>query len=218
MIFGDDALVLRPKLAAQALQVIAVAAQVEMALSELLIQMLGAHAGPAIGMYSELSSTTAQMAAVRGAARAVLPADRLQILEIVLSIAGRAARERNRLAHWSWGYSVAWKDRLILMDPEIRRNMSVRFEIAMREGGTTPVDASSVLDTKRILVYQSKDFEEARSRLFRAQVLVSRFAKAVSAREKEPDELFRQLLGEPEIREVLERQSKGKKRSQAKPR
>jgi hypothetical protein len=88
-----------PDLARSISDVIATWSQAECNLGVLLARMLGAAARPSMAMYSALSSSAAQMAALQAAADVALSRERLELFGALLILVKRAATKRNKIAH-----------------------------------------------------------------------------------------------------------------------
>lgn len=116
---GDRPLERHPALAAVALEAIASWSNVEGFLLRLFIQLLGGNESLAASVYLALDGQSAKTNAIKAAAANVLRgrARELSILEAILSIARTNEKDRNKLAHWTWGDSPNLPDALLLLDP-----------------------------------------------------------------------------------------------------
>ncbi len=107
-----------PDLAARVAEIIAVWSRVDSELGGILAYMLKGGARPSIAMYSALTSSAAQMAALEAAARVSLSPDDLGLFRAILVLVKRAGAKRNKIAHWLWGDSPEIPEALLLVDPE----------------------------------------------------------------------------------------------------
>ena len=109
-------------------------------MSGLFVTMLGANPGPAIAIYSALTSAAAQRDALRAVASNVMSPDELDVFDAILSLFTSAAKDRNKIAHWIWGYSTDLPDAVLLGDPKAM----LAFRTAVL-ASTTEVDRTSAL-------------------------------------------------------------------------
>ena len=186
---GDRPLERHPTLAAVALEAIASWSNVEAFLLRLFIQLLGGNESLAASVYMALDGQSAKTNAIKAAAANALRgrAQELSVLEAILSIAKTNEKERNKLAHWTWGDSPNLPDALLLLDP--RANL---------DG----------LDLSEVYVYREQDFRsiiQANDRLcgFGLQM---KFVLSGHVANRD-GRLIDGLAGEPEIAERLMRQA-----------
>ncbi len=186
---GDRPLSRHPELAVLALEAIASWSNVEAFMLRLFIQLLGGNESLAASVYLALEGQSAKTATIRAAAEKALearPAER-GVLEAVLGIAKSNERDRNKLAHWTWGDSPAIPDAVLLVDP--------RATLAE-------------LDRSEVFVYRAQNFQSitrANDRLcgFGLQL---KFVLAGHVADRD-GRLLARLSAEPEIAERIERQA-----------
>lgn len=186
---GDRPLARHPELAVLALEAIASWSNVEAFLLRLFLQLLGGNESLAASVYLALDSQSAKTNAIKGAAANALR-DRPQelvLLEAIIAIAKTNEKDRNKLAHWTWGDSPNIPDAVLLVDPH-----------------ATLGD----LDRSKIYVYRALDFEriiQANDRLC-GFGLTLKFILSGHVANRD-GRLVERLVAEPEITERLTRQA-----------
>ena len=92
---------------------------VEGFLLRLFIELFGGHGALAAEVFLSLQNQSAKSAAIDAAATSVLSGrnDELRVLRAILAIAKTNEKDRNKLAHWTWGESPSIPDALLLVDP-----------------------------------------------------------------------------------------------------
>lgn len=186
---GDRPLARHPEIAVLALEAIASWSNVEAFLLQLFMQLLGGNESLAASVYLALDGQSAKTNAIKGAAANALR-DRQQelaLLEAILAIAKTNEKDRNKLAHWTWGDSPNLPDAVLLVDPH-----------AMLDN----------FDRSEIYVYRAQDFQsiiQANDRLcgFGLQL---KFILSGHVANRDGC-LVESLVAEPEIAERLARQA-----------
>ena len=184
---GDRTLARRGALAVLAMEAIASWSNVEAFMLSFFVTLLGGET-LASTVYLALDGSGPKMAAIRAAASAALGAtpERLSLFRALLDIAKTNQKARDKLAHWTWGYSPQLPDALLLVDPK----------------------ALSLLDRKDILVYKDTDFEEIISANDRLCGYCMDFGFVLQDHPANAgNRLFEGLCAQPEIREWLSRRS-----------
>jgi hypothetical protein len=174
IIAGACATIFRPSLARLAAEAIAHWADIESQFGGILVTMLGTQAPPASAMFFALTSSSAKWSALGAAAEVALGEGSrdLEMLEVVIEQAKKAALHRNRFAHWCWAHSPDIPDALLFIDPEAL----VAHDIA---SGThqAPHNGRGLLatiDRAKVYVYREKDLTEAVKSLDDVSYCVSR--------------------------------------------
>jgi hypothetical protein len=90
----------RPQLALLAMKVISAWSILESFLNGVFVQMLGANPVPAAAMYTALTGTAAQNAALRAIARVSLSHRDYELFLAILIVFRSVAKDRNKIAHW----------------------------------------------------------------------------------------------------------------------
>jgi hypothetical protein len=160
-----------------------------------------------LAMYGSLENRAAQSRMLLAGAKAKLDNLHYGVLEAILAIYIRPLmKERDRFAHWVWGYSPDILDGLLLMEPNHRA--------ALHAAAINP-PSPIAWDFSKIFVLRKSDIERSLERLREAHDIYARF---VSTNWKiNPPELRAQwtqrLSNEPPIREFLDRQNRAHKNS-----
>ncbi len=138
---GDRHLARHPDLALLAIEAVASWSKVESFFLQLFVQLLGGNGALAAEVFLSLQGQAAKSAAIRAAADSVLRErqQELKVLNAILSIAATCEKDRNKLAHWTWGDSPNLPDALLLVDPRV----FIQGEI----------------DRSAVYVYMARDFE-----------------------------------------------------------
>ena len=146
---GDRPLARHPDLALLAIEAISSWSNVENFLLKLFVQLFGGTESLATNVFLSLENQSAKTAALNAAALTVFQdgAEEYRVFRAILAIAKTNEKDRNKLAHWTWGDSPNIPDGVLLVDP--------RASIAE-------------LDRSKVYVYKEKDFlsiVEANNRL-----------------------------------------------------
>src|SRR5262245_32958359 len=108
---GDRPITRHPELAVLAIEAIASWSNVESFMLRLFMQLLGGNESLAASVFLSLESQSAKTSAIKAASTSSLddrPAE-LEVLNAILAIAKANEKDRNKLAHWTWGDSQ-WTD------------------------------------------------------------------------------------------------------------
>lgn len=135
----DRPLTRHPDLAVLAAEAIASWSNVESFMLRLFVELFGGHGSLAAEVFLSLDGQSAKSAAINAAASSVLMQreKELSVLRAIMAIAKTNEKERNKLAHWTWGDSPNLPNAVLLVDPR-----------------TTLGE----LDKNNILVYRAQDF------------------------------------------------------------
>jgi len=116
---GDRPLSRHPELAILAIEALASWCNVEGFLLRLFVDLFGGHGALAADVFLSLQNQAAKSAAIDAAATSVLRGrdNELRVLRAILALAKTNEKERNKLAHWTWGESPGIPDALLLVDP-----------------------------------------------------------------------------------------------------
>lgn len=90
---------------------------VEASMMQIFVELAGGSAAAATAIYLAFENASAKTTVIETLARRNLPTDERSILTAMLKIAKSQQSERDKLAHWLWGYSEELPDALILVDP-----------------------------------------------------------------------------------------------------
>jgi hypothetical protein len=104
------ALFRHPDLANYVAEIVALWSRIDSELGAILAYMLKGDVRSSVAMYSALTSSQAQMAALEAAAGVSLPPDDLKLFGAVIKLIKRAGAKRNKLAHWLWAVGRVTRD------------------------------------------------------------------------------------------------------------
>ena len=150
-------------------------------------------------MYHSLSSAHSRGAVLDATAEKTLTAREHDLYLAVMDFVKDAYSERNRLAHWCWGYCDEFPDGLILIDPTHRmRYLAKNFK---NQKPHTP------LDLRHMYLVKKHDAEAILARFTPVLRYLSLLGGAIwrSNSEGERAGLRRKLFAEPEIEKWLDR-------------
>jgi L-alanine-DL-glutamate epimerase-like enolase superfamily enzyme len=155
----------RPELAQLLGTAIAIWAHVESSLAGLLAGILGGKpAETPIAMYSALTSTASQYAALRAAADTALhDSDSKKLFEAIYHLVTRNSNARHKFAHWLWATSDELVDALLLVDPRAAIAHKMDMVGALSSADTLSEVLSLTIpemDRRRVWVYRKPEFEE----------------------------------------------------------
>lgn len=224
--FGTDVLVPRPN--SMALISIAVAGWsiTEAHLGNAFAALIGATKPVTMDMYCAFDSFAVQKRLLVTAATRILPKRYSDIFRATLVVLERAATERHKFAHWIWGASAdpKFSDTLLLADPVYFWKLRVarirhmrRFE---RSGDYSQMHLTTPrLDLKLILAYREPDLRRVCKQMELSWRYADALCELVSSKPPRRQQIYRQLLGQADIRQALEKDRQHHtKRKKASPR
>jgi hypothetical protein len=192
-----DTMPQRPALAAKVAQCISEFSNIETMLPVLLAFLLSADAQTALAMFGSLENRAAQLRLLNTAAEEILDEDRFDCWTVLLAkFIKPTMKERDRFAHWSWGYSVDLRDALLLAKP-------IEKARAQWEATTPPKTAQIARD--KVYVFTAADFDRTISRLNDTAELLEAFLKSVwpEPSPSERDRYHQALCNEPRFHGLL---------------
>ncbi len=182
---GDRPLSRHPDLAVLAMEALASWSNVEAFLLRLFVELFGGQGALAADVFLSLQTQSAKSAAIETAAARVLEnrPEELRVLRAILGIAKTNEKERNKLAHWTWGESKQIPDALLLVDPR---------------------SVDDHLDRSNIYVYRAQDFQS----IIRANDRLCGFGLTftfilIGHVANDEGRLLRELVAEPDIQARL---------------
>ena len=181
--------------------VIASWAHIDGDLGSLLAQMLKADIETGTAMYLALTGGEARRSALLAAADAALPEWKRLLLLATLKATKPSRDQRNDFAHHAWGTAKELPGSLLLMHPRVVVERNISYRQASIENGQRII-APKDFDADRIMVYRKKDFENAREKASRSQLLFNLLYMVIQSLTIE--QARRQLLNEPEIQPALQ--------------
>jgi hypothetical protein len=187
--WGDGILSRHPNLAAKIGECIAEWTETEILLGVFLALLLHASERPVMAMYISLENRAAQLRIIDAAISSSLPQHHSDALLALMKVFIKPAMKyRDKLAHWSWGYSPDVPDGLLLTDTKhklggvlnaIRRqrrtaaaNQDVPFDrLLLRKGMGSVWDNNSQEERDELLQQLSSErpIQEAMTRLAEAR-------------------------------------------------
>lgn len=153
-----------------------------------------------VAMYLSLSSAHTR-SVVLGAVATTLSAKELDLYNAVMFLVKSAYAERNKLAHWCWGYCEELEGGLVLIDPTYRMHF-------LSQNFSKPHKAVP-LDLRHVFLVTPTDVEHILQRLTPVREYLSLLGGALWRENSESDraQLRQKLSGEPAIRKLLDRQN-----------
>jgi hypothetical protein len=204
--FGPDIVLREPEIASAAMNVIANFAEVESAMGGLLAVMLSGASSPVVAMYNSLKASGVQREALKSVAQDVLDNKCYKLFSAIVKIYETCTVERNKIAHWTWGYADEIPNALLLMSPKQRVLQRQDWEsffssltVGVRSGLDHPLP-----NYGEILIYRAADFADVTTSLNRVASFVACFHGV--AMRNQPDlraSVFEALSSEPEIAKIL---------------
>ncbi len=199
-----DTMARRSKLGAMIAHCIAQWSEVEIHLGALLAFILHANEKAAVAMYAGVENRAAQLRLINSAAKASLPKDHYEAISALLvSIVKPAMKERDKLAHWTWGYSDELPDALLLAD--VQNTLGSLMMALRNQRGPRGTDVPTSFDT--IYVVREADLAGILKRSFAAKDHVRLAMGSVweSNTPLQRGELLQRLSNVPQIRSALDR-------------
>lgn len=203
----------RPKIAIKVAECIAEWAEIETSLGMFLGFLLHTNANTALAIYASLENRSAQFRMLDAAAASELPSDHYDAISALHAVHIRPAmRERDRLAHWCWGYSDDLPNDLLLAQPSDKTRGGVRANEAGM-GGIPTVRT----DYTVIYVITEGDLTRILERLRKTKDLIMYAASSVWQQNtpRGRAERLQQLANEPAIQAALIRQREARQKNQA---
>ena len=175
----------RPKLAIAAMECIASWSHVERFLLGTYVQLAGGEEADAAAVYLAMETSTAKSEAIRVLSERKLSPDHRALMQAIIRVSKACQKERDKLAHWSWGTSPELPEALLLADPRILN-----------------------ANPNNIYVYRANDFESMRHRFDRIASwgMLLKFILMDHVANHE-GRLYAKLCAEPEIASILSRQA-----------
>ena len=195
----------RPEHARRIATAFATSALTDVEIVRIFVNLLGDAAHPAGAIYSRLRSARAKEDAIAAVAETVLSPEDAGRLSAIHKLITKAATDRNRFAHWGWGFSEQLPDYILFQDPVIRREHDARTmeaTVAAMGGDTAQMTrwlSGHFWDPEGIWAYSTDDIDDAVERMVRARHLLMLFCVTVGPR-AQTSQLQRQLLDDaPEL-------------------
>ena len=180
---GTRTLATRPRLAIMAMEAIAAWSHVESFMLHMFVALAGGIDADAAAVYVALETSSAKARAVSILAERRLGIREQKVLSAIIKLTKSSQKDRDKLAHWSWGSSSALPDALLLSDP---RNLDINRD--------------------QIYAYKESDFENMRLRFEKIAKFGIIFSMVVRYSHSDSQKTrLTELENEPEIAEILQR-------------
>lgn len=148
----------RPELGLLAMQSISSWSLVEERKLRLFLTLLGGPNDNGAIAYLSITNIQARNHMIDRIAAERLSNERYSLLKAIQKLASSKIKERDKLAHWLWGYSDAVPDGLLLANPRVTVPlMYVDVDQTSKQGFTAFHDKRNTL-SNHILVYKNHDF------------------------------------------------------------
>jgi hypothetical protein len=193
-----DTMAKQPAVAAKIAECISEFSNLETMLPVTLAFLLSSDAQTALAMWGALENRGAQTRMLDAAAKEVLDDDRYDCFTVLrLKFIKRCQNERDRFAHWSWGYSIDVPDKLLLTNPLEKAKVHWTYINPPR----TPE-----FDKSKLYVVGVDDLDRSVGRINDAVELLELFMKSIWA-EPPPsvcDQYHQQLCSERRFAPLLQ--------------
>lgn len=201
MFWGDpETMLKRPKAAVRVAQCISEWAEIETMMGIFLAVLLDTESKTALAMYASLENRAAQRRMILAAAESKLPPDQFDLMQVVFNVSiSPVMKERDRLAHWCWGYCDELPEDLLLQSPEEKTEMHY-----LSVHGATPAQADH---PDMIFVITEKYLGQLAARIRTASKYLTSFISSIWGRHSDAErtQFRQQVSNELQIREGLER-------------
>jgi hypothetical protein len=169
VVFGEDnTMQKRPELAVLVAECITQFANLESMMGLSLALILDANQKAVLAMYSAFDSRASQMKLLKAAAESELEKKHCDIFDAVITLFVKPAmRDRDKFAHWVWGYAPELPDALLLMEP--------REKTPLHAAALNPPSPIQ-WDYSKIFVVRKDDLSRALHRFHTAIDMYGRFS------------------------------------------
>lgn len=187
---GDMVVNHNPGLAVLSMEALISWTRVERFLLSTYLELLGSPSDNAVTAYLAVDNRGTKTAMINAVGKKVLSAENFELLQAIMKHLKSCQKKRDRLAHWSWGYSPQLENAFLLIDPR---------------ASVTSTDAH---DKSLIQVYREQDFIEMIKENDQLCGFGLSFKWILSNHAASRDgELYRELCEEPVLRDKLHRQA-----------
>lgn len=207
--FGQaDTMTSRPQVAIRVAECISEWADIETILGLLLAVLLDANAKAALAMYGATENRATQIRMLMAAAGHKVPQDESDLLAAILRAhVTPTSKDRDKLAHWCWGYSPDFPQALLLTAPTTKTAL---HHYALDAPSKPQIDSRLIFLVKETdLARMATRFRNTRERLIMITSMIRE--KNLETRAA----IFQQLSNEPLIAAALTRIRADRQNSQA---
>jgi hypothetical protein len=158
--WGSDSVMLkRPAIAVRVAQYIAEWSEVESLLGLFLALVLHTNARSGVAMYSALDNRSAQIRIIKAAAKAGLPAEHYDVVDVFINVFIQPAMKyRDKLAHWCWGHTDELPEALLIRQPD--EKLANLLEAVTIQATRSIMRADIILDHDGIFVLRQTDLDQ----------------------------------------------------------
>ncbi|SIT59296.1 hypothetical protein BQ8794_70226 [Mesorhizobium prunaredense] len=164
-----------PTLSPYIAQVVAISSMIEHQWAIMLCYIAKADPRAAVVMHRALNSTAAQMAAFEAVAAVRLSDDSKLLHEAVKMATKGYTRIRNEFCHHLWADTIQSPDVLLLIDPIVTTDFMADMEEPVELTQQHRSEKRSSFQRSKIMVYNEKDLEAARTKMSNALLIIRGF-------------------------------------------
>jgi hypothetical protein len=194
-----------PKLATLVAQAIATWTVVEYSMMDLFIDLAGGPKEKAGAIYLSLEIQSAKTAAISALIRDCSEQHK-ELYYCLNDLRKTRQRQRDKLAHWVWGYSHEINDSLLLSNP--RDLISIFHPLKTFSGGLPEMFELRNSLEEKIYVYTERDLSEIIQSNRRLYGYRQKFAEIISFPPLPNSAVYDSLLAEPDIADTARRRAK----------
>jgi len=221
VVFNQDTLADRPKLAAKVMRVISTCSFIDQQLSKIMANFIKADFELVTAMLLAMSGAEGRRAAMNAAAHTALSEEDYCLYMAVLKVTAPPRNQRNKYAHHLWGTANYIPDGLLLIDPRYAARCDAKYAAefkAYREA----LDAHRIqsprpapmpkppthdfFDYTQILVYREPDIDRDIRDALKAVDMIGHLTVALSDH-RAAAEMRPKLFAEPLIQQALQPKS-----------
>lgn len=199
----------RPKQAAMVMQVVSIWSHIDHLYAIMITNFLGSDFETVMEMLKALSSSDGRRAAIKAAARNVLPPKDFTLYEVIEKAIKPSRDRRNEYAHHLWGFADQFPDALLLIDPRHLAEHHAKTEtISLMVRYQVEIDPADhpQLDLSKVFVYREKDIKEDLALAKQAYGFVFELRFALSNHPGSAEARSR-LLSQPQVQQALQQRS-----------
>ena len=202
MKFGPDAMKWNAELMRLIGEIVARWGAIEAQLGIVLANMMRADTEIAMAMFLALESPSAKRDMLDGAASERFSGKELLLFQALRILAWRIYKERNLIAHTTWGSIDGLPDALLRVPHKALLKKEAAFSaVGFKHTHGIPIDPEKVfLNTELVMVYRAHDFQQICDR---AEKIARHLEYFLTWLWIANDPVFQRLCNEPDVREVL---------------
>jgi hypothetical protein len=179
--------------------------QIEESMARLLGVLLGAKTEATVAVYLTLSAGRARQNAMVAAGTEILDEPSFELLQAILLVHRSAEKQRNDLAHGSYGTHAKIPDGVLWI--ESKHSAKWHLSVWQKDEAQSRTGKEHAELAKLMFVYTKTDVEKIYEEMMSVWDILFQFTNYLrqmdSSRHPSRDELYRQLCSEPRIRQAL---------------